>query len=206
MIKKYWGIRYFNSKLKQQLRLKKDPTLPWLPYETIRFLDQYLKNTDVMLETGSGRSTIWFAQRTQKVVSIEHDEGWFNICKEKLGKAGLKNVEYFLENRGENINPSASPYVQRVKAMADHSFDFILVDGKLRSTIALISLDKVKNGGLISIDNIERELYLPAFSLPDSLTSSSPVRPEWKTFLERTANNRKVVLSDGITANMLVFM
>jgi putative heme iron utilization protein len=48
------------------------PNWPWLTKEAILLLERLLRPDDIGLEFGSGRSTIWFAERVEKLISIEH--------------------------------------------------------------------------------------------------------------------------------------
>ena len=52
--------------------------LPWFTYSAIDFIKERLdKNIDI-LEFGSGNSTLFFAERVHKIVSIEHNEIYYN--------------------------------------------------------------------------------------------------------------------------------
>lgn len=42
----------------------------------IALIESYLEPTDVMMEWGSGRSTLWYSQFVKEYYSIEHDKGW----------------------------------------------------------------------------------------------------------------------------------
>jgi len=53
---------------------RKHPGNRWLTRDGVRFLDQALKPTDVGLEFGSGRSSIWFARRMQDRLSLPGSE------------------------------------------------------------------------------------------------------------------------------------
>jgi len=50
---------------------------PWLTQQANLILSTLLKPTDMGLEWGSGRSTIWFTQRVKYLTSVEHDEAWY---------------------------------------------------------------------------------------------------------------------------------
>lgn len=47
-----------------------------------------------------------------------------------------------------------------IKKFPDNYFDIVLVDGRSRPSCLFHSLNKVKKGGLLVLDNAEREYYL----------------------------------------------
>jgi len=58
--------------------------IPWFTYPAI----EYLNNLDLsdlkVFEYGSGFSTLYWSKRCKYVVSVEHDEEWFNLISEKI--------------------------------------------------------------------------------------------------------------------------
>ncbi len=61
-----------------------NPEHPWLTKEASFILVSLLKETDIGLEGGSGRSTLWFARRVKKLTSVEHNKNWYNKILKKL--------------------------------------------------------------------------------------------------------------------------
>ncbi|GAB3203717.1 putative O-methyltransferase YrrM [Pontibacter aydingkolensis] len=204
-MKKHWNFSYFFSKIQNKYLSKKLGESPWLPYNCVLFLKQYLKKTDVFLETGSGNSTIWFSKLVQKIISIEHNSEWFNLVTKRIAKSGKDNIEYYLESNEFTDNTNNVPYVKRVASFPDASFDVILVDGKHRSQIAHLALKKIRKPGLIVIDNAERYLVIDS-KLPEGIRNISQMTPDWKEFSEITQQYRKVVFSDGISSSILFFI
>lgn len=205
MIKSHHNTRYIIDKLKLKLWERNNPDSPWLTQGSVSFLDQYLSKDDVLLETGSGRSTMWFAKRVAKVVSIEHHEGWYDKVKLDLKSNNISNVDYYLEGRDFKDSPYDSPYVKRMHSFSDRSFDAILIDGKHRGHIAILGLDKIKEGGIIIIDNIEREIFIDTIA-PSRIKNPDVVSEEWTQFLSRTSNCRKVIFGNGVSDTMIVFI
>lgn len=80
----HWTPRYLYNRTRLMLYTKAHPGLPWLTRDAIELLEQLIKPTDVLLEFGSGRSTIWFAQRCRRVISIEHHPHWHKNVSEQL--------------------------------------------------------------------------------------------------------------------------
>ena len=63
-------------------------------------------------EFGSGRSTVWFAERVATLTSVEHDERWYEAVSAKLKERRLANVDCILarpdqpvEFGGQNTEP-----------------------------------------------------------------------------------------------------
>jgi hypothetical protein len=137
-----------------------------------------------VFEYGSGGSTLFWASRVKKVVSIEHETEWYERILKECQKREFHNVEYVLEKAqiDENFssknfanplhNISADPlfngkkfdsYVQRIDSFLDQYFDIVLIDGRARPSCIHHALGKVKKNGYLIIDNSERDYYLSPF-------------------------------------------
>lgn len=158
-----------------------DTPSPWLTFGTIDFLETYLRGKSGLrvFEYGSGGSTLYWLKHGCNVISIEHDTAWFPVVKERLGTN--PNIDYRLvlpqEQAQMSQNDPADPkaclslreefrgysfqnYVQQIDAYPDEYFDIILVDGRARTSCLYHSLPKVRNGGIIVLDNADRPHYL----------------------------------------------
>src|SRR5215831_9074930 len=69
-----------------------DLEIPWFSYAAIDFLDDFLKPHMSVCEYGSGGSTLFFAQRTKSVWSIEDNPKWFDLVSRHLKKRSVQNV------------------------------------------------------------------------------------------------------------------
>ena len=96
-------------------------------------LESLLLPSDVGLEFGSGRSTIWLARRVRFLTSVEHDAGWHALVRKQLDGSCLSNVDYLFRpmDVGE-AQGTESAYVAVTRAMPADSLDFVLVDGVCR--------------------------------------------------------------------------
>ena len=71
---------------------------PWFVMGAITYLeDEFLENpyhplTFKSFEWGSGGSTLWLSQRTESVVTLEHDREWIEKTQAELDKYGITNV------------------------------------------------------------------------------------------------------------------
>lgn len=133
--------------------------IPWLTEKAIVFLEDFLKNNPnaVILEFGSGSSTLWFAKTTKNLYSVEHDANWYKLTKQKLeSDPKYHKVEYFLLKR---------PYYDICDNFPDEYFDLILVDGRNRKGCIAKALRILKPGGVLMLDNSERPYYKTVFSL-----------------------------------------
>ena len=65
---------------------------PWLTKKAIEIIEQHLTAKSTGFEWGSGRSTIWFAQRVKTIHSAEHDKHWFKKVSNELARKDLLNV------------------------------------------------------------------------------------------------------------------
>ena len=159
---RHWTFRYVKNRVIQILHEKTHPNDPWLTRQSVHILADLLQDTDTGLEFGSVRSTIWFAQRTSRVISIEHDFKWYQSVGQKIQDLNLESkIDY---RYCDNI----ADYVGQIDSLEDNSIDYCLIDGKARDECTLKVLPKLKHEGILIIDNIN--LYLPnASRSPNSI-------------------------------------
>ena len=88
--------RYVADRVRLAVHQRLHPDAPWLTAEATEALDRWLRPEHVGIEWGSGRSTVWFAQRVGRLVSVEHDAGWHATVAAQLVANGITNVDYRL--------------------------------------------------------------------------------------------------------------
>ncbi|MCB0496036.1 MAG: class I SAM-dependent methyltransferase [Cyclobacteriaceae bacterium] len=131
------------------------------------------------IEYGSGRSTMFFAKKLKKLISIEHYPGWYEKVKKELENKGVHNVDYFLilkqdtpdaiedidteldKLEGSELRNDFANYYNKVNEYSNGYFDFVLIDGRARVKCGLNAMNKLKSGGIFVLDNSERKRYAP---------------------------------------------
>lgn len=198
--KSYWlAIKYFVNQLKFTIQKKKpifpaikyffyymrvntnlpvssyEKGLPWISYGSLKFLEKKINKEMKVFEFGSGGSTIYFSKNVNQVVSVEHNQEWYNLLKMKLNELGVSNVKldlippekvnnlisYPIISQSSPIwkNYDFTKYVHSINSYENNYFDLIVVDGRVRIECLQISLNKLKSGGYLLFDNSERERY-----------------------------------------------
>ena len=136
---------------------------PWISKKQISIIESYLEDKDVMLEYGSGGSTLHFSKFVKKYVSIEHDIYWLESVKKLIPT----NVElhYCPPN-----NPIKLPvwkgneedfkdYINCVDKL-NLKYDVVLVDGRCRKSCSLKVLKYLNESSIVFIhDFFERKRY-----------------------------------------------
>ena len=204
ILKEHHTPKYILNKLARILWERQNPDAPWLAKSAVPFLENIITKDDIIFETGSGRSTIWLAKLARKVISVEHSRQWYNKVSQKISIQKLTNIDYYLEEVDNNIPSQEASYVSRLADFPDKYFDVILIDGKYRSDIALLAVEKTANAGLIIIDNVDRYLVIEA-SIPYQIKDQKDLTEDWAKFQEMTRSWRNSVFSDGIIATMVLF-
>src|SRR3954467_8450820 len=88
--------RYLYHRIHWKFYEAKNPGAPWINQQAIEILKTLLLKTDRGIEWGSGRSTMWFAQRLGHLTSVENDAAWHARVKGDLEREKVGNVEYLL--------------------------------------------------------------------------------------------------------------
>lgn len=153
---------------------------PWLTYDVIDFLKKNVNKTSKVFEYGGGGSTLFFVPRAAEVVTVEHNKDWFAILSKMVQEKNYKNWRgsFHLAEKGDLVsNPEKGnpdhyssgdaeskgfnykAYVTHIDQFADGYFDFVLVDGRSRSSCIKHSVSKLKKGGFLILDNSDRAYY-----------------------------------------------
>lgn len=199
--------RYIVDRLSEMYYQKKNPTLPWLTKTANAILDTYLKKSDVGVEFGSGRSTIWMAQKISFLTSVEHSADWYHTVRNTLEEKEIKNVEYIHHDCVEEDAAGGfdSAYVRTLDKFGPSSLDFIFIDGIYRAACAIGAIDKLAAGGLLLLDNVN--IYLPSDSISPNSRSmlQGAINRPWKDFQERIKNWRYIWTTSGVTDTAFYF-
>lgn len=123
--------------------------IPWITYPALDFISNRLPQLEHVFEYGSGNGTLWWAARSASVRAVEHDEVWHR----KMLQVLPANVElYFRE-----INDGAN-YVETL-IIDETLFDVIVIDGRRRNSSMIRSVERIKENGVILLDNSDRPEY-----------------------------------------------
>jgi len=118
--------------------------IPWYTYAAVWYLRQLDFSDKDVFEFGSGQSTLFWAERARRVVSVEDDETWYHIVRQKLAA----NCELVLET-------DLSAYADTLHRYGN--FDVIVVDGAARGHTRLKcarnAVQHLRAGGMIVLDN-----------------------------------------------------
>ena len=58
--------------------------LPWYTYPAIEYLGQFYLRNMTVFEFGSGFSSLFWAKRAKKIVSVEHDKEWLKCVTKNI--------------------------------------------------------------------------------------------------------------------------
>jgi predicted O-methyltransferase YrrM len=189
--------RYVYHRTRQLLYERGHPGDPWLTPQSIRLLGPLLRPGDRGVEFGSGRSTIWFAERVAHLTSVEHDAAWHATVSATLRQRGLTNVDYVLAPWAPDLPGEQSDYVGTLSRFAEASLDFALIDGAYRDHAARLALPRIKPGGLLIIDNVN--WFLPSDSrAPASRSRALGPEEGWADIAAELAGWRSIWTASGV--------
>ena len=121
--------------------------IPWYTYPAIEFLQQLDLSNRTVFEYGSGNSTLFWAARAARVVTVEDDERWSKDLTAKVPANCVVLQEADLHRFVDSIH------------RYPEGFDIIAVDGpargRTRFKCANAALQRLKPGGMIILDNAD---------------------------------------------------
>jgi hypothetical protein len=133
-------FNHLNS-IKRKMCVDKDNNpIPWYTYPAISYLDQLDITDKSVFEYSCGYSSLYWAKNSLKIISVEHNKEW----KEKIQVLAPKNLTL--------ISAVPPDYVSTINSF-DEKFDIIIIDGIERRKCATLAIQKIKNDGLIIVDN-----------------------------------------------------
>lgn len=146
--------------------------IPWYVFEAIEFLKNNLNKNHIIFEFGCGASTLFFASKVKKVVSLESNSRWFEIITSSLKNSGdflleknyfsNANCEIFLIEDALNQDEYQN-FAQNYSQKNNIKFDFLIVDSLKRFECVKNSFEAVKNDGYLILDDSERSNYQKIF-------------------------------------------
>jgi predicted O-methyltransferase YrrM len=203
---KHWTPRYILARLKEMAYQHRNGELPWLTEGANRFLQSYLLPSDMGIEFGSGRSTLWFASRISKLISVEHDLGWHRQVSESLLQKRLLNVDYRYLAGDENDIRNMGVEIRVLMAdLQSGQFDFVLVDGVCRDLCTREAIRLLRPGGMLIIDNVNRHLPSASVSPHSRSYTMGPDGVIWGEIAEEIKPWRHFWTSSGVTDTAFYF-
>ena len=182
---------------------RRHPDAPWLTSQAVAFLERWLRPDLVGFEWGSGRSTVWFATRVRRLVSIEDDPPWYEKVARRLDETGLAAKVSYRRVTVDDVADRDHPYVSAISEHRDGTLHFCLIDGvtRLRAPCALACLPKLEPGGIAIVDNAN--WFLPRACRSRAPNSRGPgdgyASADWQEFDRRVAGWPCTWTSNGVT-------
>ena len=148
--------------------------LAWWTFDALDRVSAFLAERPAarVFEYGSGASTVWLAQRSTSLLSVEHDPAWHALVRDRLGDRGNTTLLLRPPERParETAYGSGKPgwtdcdfrsYVAEIDCH-ETDFDLIVIDGRARAACLGHAIDRLAPGGMIVFDNSARGRYRAA--------------------------------------------
>lgn len=124
---------------------KEGHPIPWYTYPAIEYLSQFDFSDKKIFEFGCGNSSLFWAARAQKVVSIEDNPQWFSKWQKEF-KSPVLDIRW--RDEGE---------IYEKAIFEDNDFyNVIVIDGKRRTECARTAVQKLAPGGMVILDDSDR--------------------------------------------------
>ena len=193
-----WTPRYIVNRVRLFFYEKRHKDEPWIPSKAVQALDKLLTQEMRGVEFGSGRSTVWYANRLCHLVSVEDHQEWYSVVQKQLGVDRVSNVDYVFKSSQVN-DKGQSEYCNFIHTFDDESLHFIVVDGKHRNRVATRALDKLAPGGILLLDDSERYLAYNS-KAPYTIGSDlSKMTSSWKQFQNEVKHWKTTTYTNGVS-------
>ena len=166
----YFKSGYFRSVLFNKPCDKDGNPLPLLTYPFIEYIYDLNLSEASMLEFGGGNSTLFFANKVNKIYSIEPNfnlpNSWFLFLKKEIAESrnsekiklfgvDLPNNYKYYPDWVKLVNQRTKKVIDKILNEEQDKFDMILIDGWgfERNWIAKYLVNSLSEGGIIIVDN-----------------------------------------------------
>jgi hypothetical protein len=127
--------------------------IPWITYPALAWLNKRIRPSDQVFEFGSGHSTLWFAARVASVVAVEDNPDWATYVRSHVpATATVLSPGQPSSATGDG----ADEYATMIDRFPPETFDIILIDGRDRNECVRRAVGRVKDTGIVILDNSER--------------------------------------------------
>jgi hypothetical protein len=128
-----------------------------------KFIEKYLTKDDVLLEWGSGNSTLYFSGIVKKVITIEHDIDWVNTLSDVINAYNVDNIEIhqISAHSPEPIPCRYEQFKDYIEYVKKNEFKFtkVLIDGRARKYCAKSIWDYIDEETIVFIHDFNRPDY-----------------------------------------------
>lgn len=175
-----------------KLAVRDGRPIPWFTFSAIRFLEQEITTDLSIFEFGGGQSTVYWAERVRRIVSVDHDPAFVQHVRRNLPP----NAELHLLQEGAPVSDRAARMSRAMPRLTDperdirtfrsgqlnhafqgyalkildypvDGFDVVVVDGMARVLSTWAAIQHFRAGGFIVFDNSDRDFYQGAYHLLD---------------------------------------
>lgn len=136
----------------------------------INMIQKYLSDDMIVLEWGSGGSTLYFPRYVKRYFSIEHNKHWY----EKGTNAKPDNCTiYWVKENAPRTRPTKrkefKDYVEYIHCLGIEKFDAVLIDGRARIYCAFEVKPYLKEDSIIFLHDCHRKEYKEIYEHYDEI-------------------------------------
>lgn len=144
---------------------------PWITFAARRRLAQIVRPGMTVFEYGAGGSTLWFADRVARVISVEHDRTWYEAMRVPANVTLLLSEPQpapddreFRHYRSTDPQYRGLWFRDYARTIREFDPDLVLVDGRARVDCAIEAAHALRPGGWLVVDDTDRAEYAPIFA------------------------------------------
>ncbi|MEM6622694.1 MAG: hypothetical protein AAF674_10740 [Pseudomonadota bacterium] len=141
---------HFRSSIAERAVDRRGKPLPWYTYPAINLVQAGTYTGRTVLEFGGGQSTLWWAARADRVITIEPSLEWAEMMTPQLpDNATMIHVPVDFRTRDVSAVKAA------IVDCGVEEFDLIIVDGHLRLEVAYMARPMLSADGAMIFDNAD---------------------------------------------------
>ena len=140
-------------------------------------LQFYLNKDMIMLEWGSGGSTLYFPRFVKMYHSIEHSKGWYHRILDNITEnTRLYYVPQNLPRTRPTKRDEFKDYVEYIHCIGVPKYDAVFIDGRARVACAMEAIKYMEGTSVMFLHDSQRAEYAPIFDKYDVIDKAGSLR------------------------------
>jgi hypothetical protein len=157
------------------IKNKFDSFIPLMYNDECEFISNFLNDDDILLEWGSGNSTIYWSGLVKKVITIEHHKKYYDFVEKVKNGYGITNIKQIFIPPNDNLTEYGK-FIDYIEYPKNNNIKFtkVLIDGEARNFCAKSIVNIINENTIVFVHDFNNKKYqeiLENYSIIKQLSS-----------------------------------
>lgn len=155
---------------------------PLMHKHEYQLIEKYINKDDILLEWGTGNSTLYFSSLVKQIISVEHDKDWIDNIQKAIDNYDIPNIQlnYIPAHSPDPIPCRYEQFKSYVNFPVENKLKFtkVLVDGRARKYCAKSIYNMIDENVIVFIHDFNRldyQMTLKYYDIIEQLTDGQGI-------------------------------